>query len=127
MPIVYGFRDGVLVVAAVGDHNRPELRAALEASLADSRFGSGAPLLLDWRSSLASGVFLGDLQERAKALVTLCAGRVPRVAIVAREEGLGVRIQEAAVTALRAEGMPARAFTDPEEAVAWLRLADAQS
>ena len=120
MPVYCEFRDNVLTVTAVGDYRTTELNVALEAALADPRFGRGLPLLLDGRSSLAT-LTRDEVGQRADWLARLCGDRVRRVAFLVPDGGHRGQIQELAVHALNAHGLPALVFADRAKALRWLR------
>jgi hypothetical protein len=126
VPVTYAFRDGVLVIAAIGGYLTAELISAIRAAIADPRFSPAMSILLDGRSSL-SYLSAEEVEARATwfATVRRDEGLFPRVAfVIPPDPSYRARITSLAVTALEKQGTTTRTFNDVDEALTWLRGSD---
>jgi hypothetical protein len=123
MPVTWSVRDGVLIVAAVGDYPSSELTGALQSAMQDPQLGPRTPVLLDARSSVTY-LSPDEIHRRIAWLGSLHHdGLFPFIAFVAAADRYRARIVGLGVAALRQLGIEVKVFTEWDAGFAWLREA----
>ena len=120
-PVVWNFQDKTLVVKFVGNYTNDQLFGAFAEALMSAEYKTCATLLIDSRSSLMHAS-PEVLHERVKFIFDSVKGQISRIAVVRTPQHMATPVGSA-MELYRGFGMDARAFTDIEDAFAWLEAA----
>jgi hypothetical protein len=121
MPVLWSVSEGIVFLSLIGDFEFHEIQFATVGAYADPATPSGAPLLVDGRSSLAQlslkeaerrGAWFGDLLQR---------GLASRCALVVGASEYRQRILAEGIATQEQAGLPLRSFTNFADAMTWLK------
>lgn len=119
MPVVWEYRDNLLVVRGSGLYPNSVLEDAVRSAVADPRFRPGTLLLWDGRVSEVP-LSSADIEWRVELVASLVdRGLSPKVAVLLREGLLDLTLEHSRSDL--PSGLAFRAFASEEEAIRWLR------
>lgn len=126
MPVLWEWRDSVLLVTTIGDYPNQDLMTALEEMSVHSRFVRGTPLVFDARQSKAQ-LSKSDVDWRVGQLAAWLerSGFGPKMAFVlGSDEPHRYGIARMVQMLSEMKGFQVEIFRDVEDALTWARISE---